>query len=472
MRRSALIMLGLALAMPATVQAQSRPSTTLHTRSLTLYLTEARNAGHPDDKKSAIEKALEIGREGTTKDADNPQVWFLLGQVYLEQGDVAAADSAFDQAEALWPEYAAETAPMRENAWINAYNLGVRALQGEDQAGAMAAFQQAVEVFDGRPEALLSLASLQAAAGQNDAAVASYREALEIIRGPGAEALDAEVRAQWAEHEEVAAFNLARVLADQERYEEAAEVFQAFQERHPEHVQAQVNLALMYTQAGRQEDAARIYAALIEQPGLDEIDYFNIGVGLYRADNAPQAAAAFRKAVAANPYGRDALYNLAQAQFAHATALLDAGDTATAVQVFTELGATAQQLTALDPNSQQVYMLLAQSQRSRADLGGEAGLRDAALATLEKANLLPFRVEGVRMELSEGGATVSGAIVNTTSEPGSEAGLQITLVDRTGAELGTATVTVQLAAAEAPAPFTVEIPVQGDVAGWTYTPLP
>lgn len=470
MRRSALMVVGLALTAPAAVQAQQEPSNTLHTRSMTLYLTEARNAGHPDDKTSALDKALEVGIEATREDAGNPQVWFLLGQVQLEKGNLAAADSALDRAEELWPEYRQETAPLRENAWVQAYNQGVHALQGGDQAAATAAFQRAAAIFDGRPEALLSLASLQAGAGRTDEAAESYRQALAIVRGPGAAELSEEVKAEWLESEEIAAFNLARLLADQQQFDEAAQIFAEFSERHPENVQAKVNLGLMFSQAGRGEDAAQIYADLLQQPGLDEIDYFNLGVGLYRAEQPERAAAAFAKAVEANPYGRDALYNLAQAQFAHASDLLEAGDTAAAVTVFTALGETAQQLVALDPAAQQGYMLLAQSQRSRAQLGGEAALRDAALATLEKANELPFRVESVRMEIDNGTATISGSVVNgATLAAGTEARLVVSVVDRSGAELGSQTIAVPLGEQDAPVAFSAEIPVQGEVAGWKYT---
>src|SRR5690606_27425996 len=83
MRRSALLILAAALAMPAAVEAQKKPSNSLHTRSMTLYLTEARNSSHPDDKRAALAKALEVGLEGAQKDGDNPQVWYLLGQTYL-----------------------------------------------------------------------------------------------------------------------------------------------------------------------------------------------------------------------------------------------------------------------------------------------------------------------------------------------------------------------------------------------------
>lgn len=469
MRRSALLILAAALAMPAAVEAQKKPSNSLHTRSMTLYLTEARNSSHPDDKRAALAKALEVGLEGAQKDGDNPQVWYLLGQTYLEQGDLAGADSAFTRAEEIWPDYRAETEVLRETAWVNAYNQAVRALQDGDDAAALEAFTRAVNIYEGRPDALLSLAQLQARTNDAAAAEESYRRALAIIRGADTETLDEKLAAEWAESEEVAAFNLARLLADQEKYDAAATIFEEFAARHPQNVQARVNQALMYSQANQAERAAEIYAQLLEQPGLDEIDYFNIGIGLYRADQHDQAATAFRKSVEANPYGRDAVFNLGQAQFAQANARLVAGDTTGAVAAFAALGETAKELLALDPGSEQAYMMLAQSQRSRAELGGEATLRQDALATLEKANALPFRVNDVRVEMGDGVATVTGSAVNgATLAAGTEGRIQFFLVDRAGAELASQTIAVPLGAQDAAVEFTAEIPVDGEVAGWKY----
>lgn len=469
MRRAALLALTLVLGAPLAAQAQ-RPSNSMHTRSIENYLREVRNTAHPEDRRTAFQNALEVGVEGMERDASNPKLWFLLGQVHAEMGDLLKADSAFDRAESLYPEYAAEIAPMRESAWVQAYNTGVRNLQGGDEAAAMEAFQNAAMIFDGRPEALISLAALRNNAGQHAEAIAAYREALEIVHDPAVAEMSEEIRTQWAESEEIATFNLARLLANREEYLEAAELFEEFSARNPGNVQAQVNTALMYTQAGRAEDATRIYSALLGMSGLDEIDFLNIGIGLYRADRHEQAAEAFAKSVAANPYSRDAVFNLGQAQFAYANELLEAGDTAGALDVYTALGETAEQLLAIDPGTQPGYMMLAQSQRTRADLGNEPSLRQAALATLQKANALPFRVESVRMELEDGTATLTGSVINgETLEAGTEARLQVILVDRSGAELATKAVAVPLGAAGEAAAFDVEIPVTGEVAGWKYT---
>ena len=469
MRRAGFLVLSLSLALPMAAQAQ-KPSSSMHTRSIENYLREARNTAHPEDRSSALDNALEVGVEGMQRDADNPLLWFLLGQIYVEREEMLKADSALDKAEAMWPEYRKEAAPIRETAWVKAYNLGVRALQSGDTAQAKEEFSRATLIFDGRPEAFVSLAGLQTMAGELEEAAAAYRRAIEIVQDPSTAELGEEIRTAWAEREEVATFNLARILADQEKYLEAAQLFEKFVERYPANVQARVNTALMYTQAGRAEDAARIYTDLLDQPGLDDVDYFNLGVGLYRADEHAQAATAFSKSVAANPYSRDALFNLGQAQFAHANELLEAGDTTAAVQVFVDLGKTAEQLIALDPAGQPAYMMLAQSQRTRVDLGGEAALRQAVLATLEKANALPFRVENVRMQVDGGTATISGSVVNgATLAAGTNATLQFVIVDRAGAELASKTVSVPLGAADEGVTFETEVPVSGTVAGWKYT---
>src|SRR5690606_40712987 len=68
-------------------------------------------------------------------------------------------------------------------------------------------------------------------------------------------------------------------------------------------------------------EANRIYGELLDEPDLTEEDYQVIGIGLLSGDEFDRAAEAFRKALALNPYSRDAMYNLAQAIYRQGLAL-------------------------------------------------------------------------------------------------------------------------------------------------------
>ncbi len=62
-------------------------------------------------------------REGLEEDDTNPMAFLHLGIVNTGLRDILAADSAFDRAEAIYPEYFDEeggTGAYRLNAWIEA----------------------------------------------------------------------------------------------------------------------------------------------------------------------------------------------------------------------------------------------------------------------------------------------------------------------------------------------------------------
>jgi len=147
MTRLGALVLALAVTLPANAQAQRKPSNSMQTRSAEVYINNARGTNAADEKRAQLEKALGVLNEGTEKDADNPRVWFLLGQVHAMLGNAADADAAFDRAEELYPDYAKEIAPFRFDVWAREYNAGIAAIQANDMAGAIAKFESADAVY-------------------------------------------------------------------------------------------------------------------------------------------------------------------------------------------------------------------------------------------------------------------------------------------------------------------------------------
>src|SRR5690606_5464602 len=131
MNRWSTVLIAAAVLAPATAEAQ-RPSNNMHTRSAETYLSQADREAVVADKVAALNSALEAAFAGIENDPDNPRSWFQAGQAYIGLQDWAGADSVFDRAESLYPEYAEEINPMRQAAWIDAYNAGVTALQANN----------------------------------------------------------------------------------------------------------------------------------------------------------------------------------------------------------------------------------------------------------------------------------------------------------------------------------------------------
>lgn len=468
MRRFGLVF-ALAVLTPAALQAQRKPSNSMHTRSAEVYITNARATSVAADRQEQLGKALEALLQGTKSDADNPKVWFLLGQTHALMGNAAAADSAFDKAESMYADYASETEPFRLDLWIRSYNEGVAALNAGDAAGAIAKFEAADAIYRGRPEALLSMGELQARAGDLAAAEQSYRSALEILRGPSGADLEGEKAAAWKENELQVTTELAALLADTGKPEEAAALYRELLERQPDNVQAKTNLAVTLSRAGKEAEAAKLYAELLAQPELSDVALFNIGVGLYRAQQFDQSVEAFSRAMERNAHSAETLYNLGQALVAAAAE----ADAARKAELNQHLLETAQRLHELDPNNRNVLMMIAQARQTLAEAESDAAkaeqLKRELVETLELAEAMPFDVEDVRLQHVEGGVTVEGTVANKKVAAGQPIALSFTFVGTDGQALGTEEVSITAPAIGASAPFSLEFATDAAVAGWRYT---
>ena len=471
-----------ALVVPVAAAAQSRPSNSIHTRSAAVYLERAKSASRVEERTDLLNKALEVLGQGMQNDAGNPRVWFLAGQAYVRLGDAAGADSSFDRAETIYPEYAPETGPERMALWVNKYNAGIAALQRNDEATALAEFSAADRVYRGRPEATLSLGSLHVRAGDIAKAEAAYRATLDIVRGPAAGGLDAETRTAWLEQESAAATRLADLLAQTGKADAALEVLQTLVQRQPQNASARSALAAGLAVSGRTEEAARIYQELLAGESLSEIELFNTGVRLYQANRYDLAVLAFTRAAQRNPWSRDVQYNLGQAIYAAASEIEKARETVPASEraaqedrlrgLYNDLAGVAARLSEIDPQQRATLMMLAQAQRSlselTADTAAAKAYRTKVLATLEAADAMPFEVVGVELTATENNATVRGQILNLKLPQGQPVALVFTLVDPMGREVGVRNVTVQAPAPDSRAEFTFDLQTTAPAAGWTY----
>lgn len=482
MKRIGRLALAIALSVPAAAQAQKKPANSMATRSAELYLDQAKKASSTEKKTELLDKVLEVLAPGMAGDADNPRVWLLAGQAYARKGDFAGADSAFDRAESLYPAYASETEPERLDLWIRRYNAGVANIQANSYDEAMANFEAANRLYDKRPDAFLSVASLYARKGDLTAAEKAYRSALDVIRGPASESITADVAKEWRESEDIAATQLAQIVADQGNYDEAAKIYRELVAKQPDNAQARSNLAVALSKGGHAEEASKIYAELLARPDLNETALFNIGVGLYRAEQYEGASQAFRKVVEANPTSHDGLYNYGQAIYARIAELDKARDAATGaaaeklttqlVEANRELLRIAGKLREIDPNNRNAAMMLAQAQRSMGELekdpAAAEGWKTKVLETLQLAETMRFGISDTRLDVADGSVKLTGSMTNTKLPAGQPVTLEFTFLDASGASVATRTVEVSAPAPEGSVEFTVEAKTDSRVTGWKY----
>lgn len=479
MKRIGFVLAAAMLVVPAVAQAQ-RPSATMATRSAELYLDRADKQQVPAEKVKLYQQAEEMALQGVQKDPDNSKTWFTLGRVYASQGNALAADSAFDKAEAMWPEYAKETADLRFRAYVISFNNGVTAVQENRLQDAIAALEAAEAVYSAKPTAAMNLGNLYAKAGDNEKAALAYTRALAIMRGDARKGLSEADEKLWKEWEEAAAFNLGQVYASSRKDPEAAQAYLDFLERNPENNIARSNLAVVYTRMGKTDEATKVYADLLSKDLTDE-EYFMVGVGLFRGNQYVQASDAFRKAVEKNPAFRDAYYNLAQTIYEQTLAIEDARSKAKVTEaksfdaklkpLLAELQAVAEKVRALDPNNRNVMALLARAYRGMADVvpaAEAAAWKNKTLKLMEEHRDLPLEVTGVQVSTDGEEIKLVGNVVNLKSTEGTPAKVAVSFLGKDGSVLGTEEVTVATPKLEEQVEFTATIKSDKPLGGWKY----
>jgi tetratricopeptide (TPR) repeat protein len=470
----------LALAAPALAEAQ-RPSNTMHTTSALLDLKNAVQSNVPAEKQRLFAKALESAQKAVQTQAGNSKTWFVLGSVHAALGNAAAADSAFDKAEQLWPEYTKETETERLRAYVNASNAGVLAIQANDLAKATTALEGAALVYNKRPTALLNLGSLYSRQNKREEAIAAFRSALEILRSPARTGLKPEEEKQWAEWEEAISLNLAQLLALAEKNEEAVTAYQDYLKRKPDNTMIKSNLAVVLSRMGKRDEAAAVYRELLNAD-LSAEDFFRVGVGLRRAQQLDQAAEAFRKAIAKNPQSQESYFNLAYVLWETIQPLDDARSKATAADkvkmaaqlkpLYEQLMVNAIKSREFDPSNRNVLALMQRAYRGLADLttdvktANEYKLKVPPLITAYDA--LPFEVTGLVMTTVDKKTTVEGKIINVKTTKGQPMKIKLSLLNAAGAEIGSQEVSVTAPEVEAEADFKAEFTTDAAPAGWKY----
>ena len=114
------------------------------------------------------------------KQDKNPAAWYYLGRYYIEMGDAVGADTAFDRAEALAPQCAADIRGYRATLAEDVLNRGLAAWQGGSPDSAALLLRQAYALDPTRPKALFQLGSLYAGQNQLDSATVVLQEAARV----------------------------------------------------------------------------------------------------------------------------------------------------------------------------------------------------------------------------------------------------------------------------------------------------
>jgi tetratricopeptide (TPR) repeat protein len=385
--------------------------------------------------QNKFDVALQQSQSGIAADSTNPQHFYLAGQAYAGLGNYAAADSMYDIAQRIYPADERDIEPAREEAWAKAFNAGVTAYNAGNTAEAVKDWEQANEVYGGRPEAYQNLAALYTQQGTYEPAIAAYRAGLASLQTtPVTRELTDEEKADRVEAKSTMQQNLAELLLFTEQYAEAEKLFREQLATDSTDVGLQAKLAsAIAAQPNRAAEAQAIYGTLLGRSDLKPEDVMSVGVALFNSKDYARAAQAFKRLTDLWPNSRDAWYNYSNSLYAS--------------DQFQPLIPVAEKLLQLDPLNEDAALILARAYK-------ETGQNQKALAALEKNEALPVKVKDPAMRIGTGKTTISGNVIGNKAAAGTPVTLRFTFYSATGT-LGTQQVTVNAPAKDASAPFEV-----------------
>ena len=432
--------MALATAAPA-ARAQEEPPRTNEIKEAEKFIASAMTSTDTTEKRTRYERALNPVQQAIAKNPENARVWLTAGEVYSALHDYSHADSAFTKAAQLYPKFAEDVKSDRITAWADAFSAGATLMDAGKYDEALAVFEAAEKMYSERPEAKMNIGAIYANKGDVAKAMKAFSDAVAIVEGPQKDQLKPEEAAQWKRFDVLAHLNMAQMQGQ-------------------------------------------------------------LGITAFGDQKYDDAIAAFKKAHEMNPVARDYSYNLSQSLYAKANALEETRgrlqddrtaaqtkkDVATAKAKADSIAAVGAQINAVygemepliatsreyDPNNEDLFLLLARSDRIRADIASDAATK-ASLSrkvedVLKQHDAMSVEVSNISINTNANNeSAVSGKIKNRKLAAGTPVKIHFALLGVDGAPVGEQDVTVNAPAADAVASFEANIKATGDIAGWKYT---
>ncbi len=412
------------------------------------------------DALPLYQAAAAAAQQAIDADPTNPKAYLLAAQASLGLDDYETAARMLDEAERLRPIYELETERIRETAWIEKYQEAAPLVNAGEYEESIAVFEQANAIYKERPEVMLTLGQVYSQTGQYDEAVENYQSAQAIINSERTELMDSATAASWREQGADLPVLIAQTLVQAEQYDEAATALGDLLAEDPENVAYLRTLGSTLVAMDQPDSAQVVFNRILEIDGLPSSDYYQVGIGLYQAEDYVQAADAFQQAATASVNDRDALEMWSRSLIAAYPTGEDAPEPPAGT--LEEVVEATDRWMELDPNNRNAFLIKAQTANR---------MGDGATASELVGQIEGFQVSMDNLQLqrsSQGGGLVVGALTNVSATEGSTATIEVTFYDAAGGVIGVEEVMVQIPAAETQAQFRVDLETDAYVGGFSY----
>jgi hypothetical protein len=334
------------------------------------YLKSAIETDIPENRTRILAQGEKVDLEAIQKNGQdkNPAAWYYLGRIYLQQGRLYPADSALTRAEQLAPDCAKDIAGYRRNAWAVLVKAGSKFEEDKNADSALALYRQAGAIYRGSPISFYQTAALMNDKGLPDSAAYYFGQAAAVAAN-STDTTDIKYRDR-------SAFNQGALLLNAKKYDQAAVVLEQYLKWVPNDNEAKRGLATAYRNSGKVEQAQALEKELVAAGGAPGApggagasaaqDLMTAGVNAYNDKKYAEAAAAFEKLVATEPYNRDALSNLS--------------NTYLATKDGAKLAATAGKLVAIEPLSENALKLQGEGYKQSGKVNDAVKMAELVLA--------------------------------------------------------------------------------------------
>lgn len=380
--------------------------------------------------------------------------------------------------EAAKPACAENVAQLRQFAWLNTMNAALNALNAQKMDSAAFYAQRSLIAYDKSPLAYYVLSTAAQSKGDLKTAAGYWPQILKATEGDTSQTAK-ELRTSTMYNMAATASQEAETLqgdAQKTRAREAAQAVKTFLDAYPQYPDAprlQATLARMLTLSGDTQAVSSVYQSMLADPSKhSDLALTQAGVIASQAGKHEDAAKLFAAALDQSRYQRDALNNLA----------------ATYMQLkqYEPMLPIAQRLLEVDPANPDNYLFVALAYQGLSSASKnpkvKAALTDSLLKYNKMGNDMPVKVsfteftrgdtKSTLVMTVEGVAqTASGAKTAAGAKAAAAAPKSYTLhfefLDKAGTVLDTQDVTVGTLGAGQKKPSKVEIAKPG-VAAFRY----
>ena len=400
----------------------------------------SRSTTAPDVKQSRIADATRLLTDAARAGGvDQASLWYMFGELYSLNHDLAGADSAFTKVEAVTdPECKRLIERERRAIWVPLQNQGVELMNGGNVDSALTLFRTSNRIYRSEPYSYLNMASIFYNKSQLPLDSASVAEeagrrgvADSMVRRERRTATDSAVvyfrlaarssqDRRFDDARETALFNAARLVQASAsdtasvhaaavragtpdsvvraaRLRDAEAAYREVLAIRPRDLPAQASLAGVLTALHHEDEARTVYDSMLAHAdSMDAFDLMDAGTALFRSHRFALAARAMELGVAKNPCFRDGLYNLANVYLAGADTV--------------KLLGMARRLVAQDSMNPASLQVLARAWQDN-------GNKDSTLHVLQRAEALPWELSVVRFTPGDTTASLHGMVTNRRSAP-------------------------------------------------------